>query len=205
MEGFIPKQGDIFIDVGVYDAGTSVKFTNLGCKVYGFELDKKNYEMSKKIAKEKKFSIENYGLGSCERVAKYVSNEGASTLNPNGSETGKIITLDSWIEENKLPRVDWIKMDVEGAELDALMGAATTIARFKPILTISAYHRWDDFWTIIDFIKSIRSDYEFAMRQYPETKDDLPSWFTDNKQEEYVALGIEPDVRSWEESVLMAK
>ena len=40
-EGFIPKHGDIFIDVGACDGGTAAYFSEMGCKVYAFEMDKK--------------------------------------------------------------------------------------------------------------------------------------------------------------------
>lgn len=68
--------------------------------------------------------------------------------------------------EHDLPRVDFIKLDIEGAELEALQGAALTIARWKPRMAISAYHKPEDFWTLQQYIKSLRPDYVFAFRHY---------------------------------------
>ena len=65
-----------------------------------------------------------------------------------------------------MPRVDYIKLDIEGAELDMLHGAAKLISRWKPKMAISAYHRREDLWTLINFVKSLRSDYEFKFRHY---------------------------------------
>lgn len=55
-----------------------------------------------------------------------------------------VTTIDKLVEELKLERVDYIKMDIEGAEQKALIGARRTIARFRPTLALSAYHRPDD-------------------------------------------------------------
>ena len=68
--------------------------------------------------------------------------------------------------KKNLPRVDYIKLDIEGAELDMLHGAAKTIARWKPKMAISAYHKWEDLWTLANYVKSLRSDYEFKFRHY---------------------------------------
>ena len=67
--GFIPERGAIVIDGGLCDGGTSVRFSQMGYKVYGFEMDKKNYELSLKVAKEKNFVVENLGLGSYKHMA----------------------------------------------------------------------------------------------------------------------------------------
>ncbi len=53
----------------------------------------------------------------------------------------RAVTLDDIVAELALDRVDFIKMDIEGAELDALTGARQTIADFGPEMAISIYHR----------------------------------------------------------------
>lgn len=74
--------------------------------------------------------------------------------------------LDTYVLKKDLPRVDYIKLDIEGAELDMLHGAAKTISRWKPKMAISAYHKPEDLWTLALYIKSIRPDYEFQFRHY---------------------------------------
>jgi len=179
----------------------------MGYKVYGFEMDKTNYNSAIKLAKEKKFVLENLGLGSFNHNMNYthIPNPGASKLDFQGKEVTKIITLDNYVREKNLPRVDFIKLDVEGAELDVLKGAATTIARFKPILALSAYHKWDDFWVLMNFVKSIRPDYEFAMRQFAISKEDGAYHFYNGLQEQLDALGLRPTLFSYGECVLFAR
>ena len=205
--GFIPERGAIVFECGVFDGGTATIFSEMGYKVYGFEMDRKNYERTLKVAEEKNFVVENLGLGSFKHEMAYThvnGNIGASHLNSNGSDKTKIITLDSYVGEKNLPRVDFIKMDVEGAELDILKGAAMTIARYKPILALSAYHKLDDFWTLMNFVKSVRPDYEFALRQSYETPEEEPANFP-NGAEYLTRLGLEPDTRNFYECVLFAR
>ena len=70
-----------------------------------------------------------------------------------------LTTIDKMVAELGLPRVDYIKMDIEGAEPKALAGANSTIARWKPRLSISAYHEPDHPVTIPTVIRGIRGDY----------------------------------------------
>lgn len=57
-------------------------------------------------------------------------------------------------------------MDIEGAELDTLRGAAQTIKKYKPKLAICIYHRVLDFYEIPMFLKSLVPDYKFKVRQH---------------------------------------
>jgi len=84
-----------------------------------------------------------------------------------GEKITRVVTLDSYVAEQKLPHVDFIKLDTEGAELEILRGATNSIAKWKPKLAISAYHKVDDLWVLSKFVKSIRPDYEFALRHWP--------------------------------------
>lgn len=68
-------------------------------------------------------------------------------MHPEKSREGPkvpLTTIDKLVEELKLDRVDFVKMDIEGAEQKALAGGRATIARFHPRLALSAYHRADD-------------------------------------------------------------
>ncbi len=66
----------------------------------------------------------------------------------------------------------YIKMDVEGAEAQALSGLAKTIARCRPKMLVSAYHRPDDFWTLLLLIHRLNPAYCLYLRREPC----LPAW-----------------------------
>jgi FkbM family methyltransferase len=86
----------------------------------------------------------------------------SNKIDPGGLKIDSFssVTLDDYVAENKLTRIDFIKMDIEGAEMNALAGAASVIRRFKPRLAISAYHKPDDLWKIADKIRSLNSNYQ---------------------------------------------
>jgi len=84
-------------------------------------------------------------------------------LKPAGSE-GKIqvalTTIDKIVASISLDQVDFIKLDIEGAESNALRGAAETIKRFKPRISVAAYHRPEDPKLINEAILKVRPDYK---------------------------------------------
>ena len=205
INGFIPERGAVVFDCGVFDGGTATVFSEMGYKVYGFEIDRANYERSINVAKEKNFVVEYLGLGSYKHEGRYnLQGHSGNRLIENGKEKVPVTTIDAYVREKSLPSVDFIKMDVEGAELDILKGAKISIARFKPILALSAYHKLDDFWTLMNFVKSIRPDYEFAMRQSYETPEEEPENFRYGV-DYLIHLNLEPSSRSYGECVLFAR
>lgn len=89
---------------------------------------------------------------------------GAGSRVSNSGECVKCITLDTLLKEKK---IDFIKMDIEGAEKKALVGAQNIIKKNKPILAICIYHRPEDFFEIPLLIKNFLPDeYRFYVRQY---------------------------------------
>jgi FkbM family methyltransferase len=82
-----------------------------------------------------------------------------------GASTGprvELTTIDELVRELQLERVDYIKMDIEGAERAALGGGAQTIRRFHPRLTVSLEHHYDDPEAIPEIVRSLWSGYRPA-------------------------------------------
>lgn len=76
------------------------------------------------------------------------------------------ISIDDFAEQERLPSVDFIKMDVEGAELAALKGAAHVISLHRPKLAISLYHDFSDFFTIPLYLARTYPFYRFYLDHY---------------------------------------
>ena len=75
-------------------------------------------------------------------------------------EAIEVDRLDSIIEELRVDRIDIIKMDIEGAEMDALMGAERTIRAFRPKMMIATYHGYANSMECKNIVMNIREDYE---------------------------------------------
>jgi len=83
-------------------------------------------------------------------------------IRPEGSHEGTklpLTTIDKLSAELGLERVDYIKMDIEGAEQRALLGARETIRKFHPRLSLSTYHRPDDPEKIPQIVRDAWSGY----------------------------------------------
>lgn len=79
--------------------------------------------------------------------------------------TVRAVTLDGMTEELKLGRVDFIKMDIEGAERHALAGARRMLAVDKPRLAICIYHAPDDPDVVPRVVRNANASYETFTRQ----------------------------------------
>jgi hypothetical protein len=77
-----------------------------------------------------------------------------------------IYSLDEYIREKP---VSLIKVDVEGYEMRLLKGSKTIIKKYKPKLILSAYHKFDDIFATIKFIRDCSSSYKFLLRHHSLT------------------------------------
>ncbi len=75
-------------------------------------------------------------------------------------------SLDQLVQDGLIPRVDFIKLDVEGSEASALSGALDTIERMRPKLAVSLYHKPDDLFSLVLFLHERFPFYEFFLGHY---------------------------------------
>ena len=174
-ERFLPEKGETVIDCGSCIGDMSVIFAQLvGEKGKVFMLDpiplhnkfaKIQIEMNpdfKNILNPYQYAV---GLKSSQNKLK---NEDVKEISPAGLaiKNYQSVSLDDFCMMNKIKNVDYIKMDIEGFEVDALNGAKEIIKKFKPKLAISAYHKDDDFWIISNLIHDIYPEYKLYFRHH---------------------------------------
>ena len=198
LHGFCPGPGDIAIDGGAYDGSTSLDFASLGANVYAFEMDGDNYQNCLSATEGSGIVMENMGLGDSKKAVRYVAAGVGSYATPEGNQRATVIDIDTYATEKNLPRIDYIKLDVEGAELGTLKGASKAIAKWKPKMALSSYHKLEDMWTLLQYVRALRPDYEFAFRHY---RIDVHHYLLDDRlrsllQEYQLELLIESDAEA---------
>lgn len=164
---------EIFADVGSYDGMTSVRFIDW-CKGSGecicFEPDKRNISRIRRTSAD-------YGIDTFTIIPKGAWSESTTLRFASDRDTVSHIawndeSADSSIEVAKLDdelagkKITFIKMDIEGAEYEALRGAKEIIEKDKPKLAICVYHKPEDIWEIPSIILRFRPDYRFFLRHY---------------------------------------
>jgi len=162
-------EGDYVIDGGAFRGETALWFISKGAaKVYAFEPDPSNFSIlieniKRNKASDKIIPIQKILSNRTGVFSLYAISSGGSVALEGGNESIEGITLDSFVESEGLDKLDFVKLDVEGAELEVLKGAVKTIERFKPKMAISVYHKPDDIITIPKFISEILSDVRFYL------------------------------------------
>lgn len=161
---------EIYIDGGTYDGDTIKSFiervNGRFKKVIGFEPDTQTYQrLQKNFSHESRVEVINKGLYSHEDVL-YFDNVGTRASMLTNEPGGVAVPVASIDETLQGKPVTLIKMNIEGAEIPALNGAAKSIADYKPKLGISVYHRTADLWEIPFLVKKLHPDYRLYLRQH---------------------------------------
>lgn len=76
------------------------------------------------------------------------------------------VSIDELVNNGTIEKVDFIKMDIEGAELPVLKGAIESIKKYKPKLAISIYHSMEDFVNIPAWIHDLGVGYKLYLGHY---------------------------------------
>lgn len=161
-------ENEVFYDIGGYDGHTSSVFMK-ECPafeaVHVFEPERKNAERIKLRFKDiKEVHIHQLALSNNEGVINFSSSGSTSKASNDGSQKILMKRLD----DLNLSAPTFLKIDIEGAEINALLGAIKTIEAAHPKIAISVYHKSSDFWKIPETILSIRNDYKVYLRHYTE-------------------------------------
>lgn len=161
------KNEFVFVDGGAYDGDSyfdCIRNQNIS-EAYLFEPDPNNF----KLLIENCSSIESkpflvpLGLSNCYDTFTFSSVGEAGHIDKNGDMSISTCAIDEFFGDKQ---VDFIKLDIEGNEKNALLGARDIINKNLPIICLSAYHRPEDIWELADVIDSISNNYRFYLRQH---------------------------------------
>lgn len=175
-----PKLGDYIIDGGVSESvGAQKRFIEAvgdNGKIYGFEPDPAGFDGAKKNLGTEimsgVYTLIPLGLWSRKgKVSFQSSGQGSHiTMTENNSTIPCDVTsIDQFVNENEIHKIDFIKLDVEGSEIETLKGAIQTISKFKPNLAISLYHHPHHLFYIPIFLNNLEESYKFYIGHHQTT------------------------------------
>lgn len=169
-------ENEVFIDAGGFNGDTTLQFikatANKYRKIYVFEPNKTLAdECSKKLSNITNCTVIRKGVWDDRQVLRFIEDEEGSRIVDEVENVTEIetITIDEILNGEQ---ATYIKMDVEGAEINALKGAKKTICKYKPKLAISVYHKRDDIWKIPMLLLQYNPEYKFYLRVYSFTGND---------------------------------
>ncbi|MGC9988606.1 MAG: FkbM family methyltransferase [Terriglobales bacterium] len=169
---------EVFVDCGAYTGDTAeqvIRRNPAFSRIVAIEADPENFDcLTKWIGTldtpvASRISALNVAVGAKRGKLRFQAGGGeGAKLAADGNVVVECIPID---ELAPAAGSTFIKMDIEGAELDALAGARRSIQKNRPILSICVYHKQDDLWRIPLFIDTLVEDYRFFLRAH-----DVDGW-----------------------------
>ena len=162
-----------FVDCGAFDGDTLRDFIKSGISIQSvaaFEPDLTNFSKLSRFVSQNKKALQEADLFPCgvyssTRQLSFETGQGmASNISSDGTNVIQCVALDDAIP-TFAPNL--IKMDIEGAEYDALLGARHLISEHTPGIAASLYHRPEHLWQLPMLVESIApGKYNFHMRSH---------------------------------------
>ncbi|MDD4871215.1 MAG: FkbM family methyltransferase [Kiritimatiellae bacterium] len=172
------KEGDVVVDAGACWGETTLYFADAvgdTGRVYAFEVDPDNLTiLSRNLALNFTLSqraeiVERAVSAASGKQLQFTSNGPSTSSVLSGEGTtfdGITVSLDDFVAQKQLKRLDFIKMDIEGAEESALRGAECTIRKWRPSLAIAAYHKAEDILKIPEFLWNLDVGYSVYLDHF---------------------------------------
>lgn len=163
-----PREQAVFVDCGAFDGETVRQYVNTyGSyrKIYAYEPVPDNAaSVGQNLADLPNVIVRNAGVSDKNGTMTFTSHMPATAnrINPGGDQIVEVVTLDEDIPE----KIDFIKMDIESAEPDAIVGARRHITEDKPELAICVYHTVTDLRMVFELIYEMNPDQRFNLRHH---------------------------------------
>ncbi len=162
---------EVFVDCGAYIGDTAMEFIQRVNGKYGqiymFEAEESKFEQIRKNLAGYPYKLYPYGVWS-ENGELCFDAEGSSASKVSDDGNGiqvEVTALDN-IHFDKIPT--FIKMDIEGAEKQALLGAREMISKYHPKLAVCIYHKWEDLFELPLLMKEFYAGYKLYIRHYSD-------------------------------------
>lgn len=167
-----PVANDTVIDGGACTGDTAAVFSNAvgaGGRVFSFDPVADHLAILKVNAKQfvhSNVSVMPYGLSDKNVIAEPLVLNGYAPGFRVANHPVPLRSIDFLVNTQEIPRIDFIKLDVEGSEIESIRGARDSIQRFRPKLAISLYHKPNDIFEIILHVKEKFPFYSLYIDHY---------------------------------------
>lgn len=165
------SNNEVFVDCGACTGDTVYAYILRNPsykKIYAYEVLPENVERCrfnlKPLIEEGSVKLREYAV--TEKACDLYFATGRSIESGTVSNTGELSVKGISLDDDILEPVTFIKMDIEGSEIDAIKGARRHITEEAPKLAICVYHKINDIWKIPELIYSINPNYTFALRHH---------------------------------------
>lgn len=171
-----PDGSEVYVDLGAYTGDTIAELLEYTDgkyrKIFALEPDRRNYrKLINSTEGMENVETFNCAVWKCDTELMFADKAGRQSAVSQTGKPKEARSVDSILEGTA---ADIIKMDVEGAEDEAIDGALETIRTYRPKLMISLYHRNRDIFYLPLKIKKINPEYRLYMRHQPY----IPAWET---------------------------
>ncbi len=171
---FAIHEGETVVDAGAYTGDTVrdmvARFGAVFKAAHCFEPNRENFTRLREYVKHAglggKVVLHRLGLSDKKETLCFSGSGVAFHMDRKAGRTGEVVRTDTIDRLFSRRPVDFVKMDIEGAEPWALAGGAEVIRRDRPRLAICVYHAPEHLWTIPFFIKEIVPEYRLFLRHH---------------------------------------
>lgn len=179
----IIKPSDCFgyADIGAYNGDTIREFLSFSkgaAAIFAFEPDAKNYKKLISYADEAdidKSTLYNIAAWDKKDVLTFYSRSGRNSAGTTSHMNCKEVQVKADAADNLInKRVDYINIDAEGSDMNALSGLLSTIKKYKPTVSCAVYHRNEDMFAIPQKLYEMYGGCQLFIRHFPY----LPAWDT---------------------------
>lgn len=176
-----PTADSHYVDIGAYNGDTIreyLSFSHGYSRITAFEPDIRNYKKLCAYALENNIdtsSLFNIAAWHSAETLTFYSRSGRNSANTTSHKNVKQVQIQADEVDKYIDRkVDFINIDAEGSDKNALLGLKNTIKNYKPVISCAVYHRNEDFFEIPLLLKELYGDCKLYFRHFKY----FPAWDT---------------------------